>query len=151
MADRKAEILDAAADLVQSRGFSAFSYQDLSDILGIRKASIHHHFRTKDDLGVALAEHYREGYKVRLDEITRLYEQPWDRLEAYLAMASDIMLSGDKICPAGSLQSGHNVLSEGIRGPAGGPGRTHHGRPPGVTSERSVGGTPALPGAGGPD
>ena len=115
MADRKAEILDAAADLVQSRSFSAFSYQDLSDVLGIRKASIHYHFRTKDDLGVALAEHFREGYKVRLDEITKLYERPWDRLEAYLAMASDIMLSGDKICPAGSLQSGHNVLSEGIR------------------------------------
>ena len=73
MADRKTEILDAAADLVQSRSFSAFSYQDLSDILGIRKASIHHHFRTKDDLGVALAEHYREGYKTRLDEITKLY------------------------------------------------------------------------------
>lgn len=116
MTDRKAEILETAADLIQSRSFSAFSYQDLSDVLGIRKASIHHHFRTKDDLALALAEHYRETYKARLEEITSLYDQPWDRLEAYLAIASDVMLSGERICPAGSLQSAHNVLSEGVRG-----------------------------------
>ena len=115
MADRKTEIIEAAADLLQSGSFSSFSYQDISDILGIRKASIHHHFRTKEDLGVALAEYYREWYKARLDEITKLYDQPWDRLEAYLAVASDIMLSDGKICPAGAFQPEYNVLPERVR------------------------------------
>ncbi|MCP5939979.1 TetR/AcrR family transcriptional regulator, partial [Klebsiella pneumoniae] len=32
-------------------GYSAFSYADLSKIVGITKASIHHHFPTKDILG----------------------------------------------------------------------------------------------------
>ena len=115
MPDRKAEIVEVAADLLQSRSFSSFSYQDISDILGIRKASIHHHFRTKEDLGIALAEYYREWYKVRVDEITKLYDQPWDRLEAYLALASEFMLSGGKICPAGAFQPEHNVLPERVR------------------------------------
>ncbi len=115
MPDRKREIVEAAADLLQSRSFSSFSYQDISDILEIRKASIHHHFRPKEDLGIALAEYYREWYKARLDEITKLYDQPWDRLEAYLALASDIMLSGGKICPAGAFQPEHNLLPERVR------------------------------------
>ena len=41
---RKDQILEVATELVQTRGYSAFSYQDLSDRLGITKASLHHHF-----------------------------------------------------------------------------------------------------------
>src|SRR6185369_16920377 len=49
-----AQILDAAETLIQTRSYSAFSYQDIADELGIRKASIHYHFATKADLGVAV-------------------------------------------------------------------------------------------------
>ena len=38
------QILDLAETLIQTRGYSAFSYQDIADSLGIRKASIHYHF-----------------------------------------------------------------------------------------------------------
>jgi hypothetical protein len=34
--------------LIQTRGYSAFSYQDVADSLGIRKASIHYHFHQID-------------------------------------------------------------------------------------------------------
>ena len=54
--DRKQEILDVAAELLQTRSFSAFSYQDISDRIGVSKATLHHHFPSKDDLGVALVE-----------------------------------------------------------------------------------------------
>ncbi len=110
MADRKTQIIDTAANLVQSRSYSSFSYQDLSDALGIRKASIHHHFKTKEDLGIALAEHFRRQYGTRLEEISRFYENPWDLFEAYLAITSDIMLTADRICAAGVFQAEHNVV-----------------------------------------
>ena len=48
--DRKEQILEVATELVQTRGYSAFSYQDLSDRLGITKASIHHHFPSKEEI-----------------------------------------------------------------------------------------------------
>ena len=115
MQDRKEEIIETAAALLQTRSYSSFSYQDLSDELGIRKASIHHHFRTKEDLGVAVAEHYRDGMKARLTEISGLYDQPWDRFEAYLAVVADTMLSGAKICTAGAIQAEHNVVPEAVR------------------------------------
>ena len=110
MADRKTQIIDTAANLLQSRSYSSFSYQDLSDALGIRKASIHHHFKTKEDLGIGLAEHFRRQYGTRLEEISRFYENPWDLFEAYLAITSDIMLTADRICAAGVFQAEHNVV-----------------------------------------
>ena len=41
------DLLDVAQDLVQKRGLNAVSFQDLSDAVGIRKASVHHHFGNK--------------------------------------------------------------------------------------------------------
>ena len=58
------QILDLAETLIQTRGYSAFSYQDIADDLGIRKASIHYHFPSKTDLGVAVVDRYM----ARLDD-----------------------------------------------------------------------------------
>ena len=115
MLDRKEQILDVAGDLLQTRSFSAFSYQDISDRIGISKASIHHHFPTKDDLGKALAVRYRISQKNALEEISRRYDRPWDQLDAYIAMTADIIKSGNKICPVGSLQAEHNIISKDMQ------------------------------------
>jgi len=36
-------VLDIAEALVQTRGYNAFSYADISRAVGVRKASLHHH------------------------------------------------------------------------------------------------------------
>ena len=41
------QILDRAEMLIQTRGYTGFGYQDIADSLGIRKASIHYHFRRR--------------------------------------------------------------------------------------------------------
>src|SRR5579862_1588267 len=51
-------ILDIAQRLIQSRGYNAFSFDDLAEELDIRTASIHYHFPTKADLGIALLRRY---------------------------------------------------------------------------------------------
>ena len=64
-----AQILDTAQELVQSRGYNAFSYADISEVVGIRKASIHYHFPTKAKLGQALVKRYREAFAKELEQI----------------------------------------------------------------------------------
>ena len=59
------QILDLAETLIQTRGYSAFSYQDIADSLGIRKASIHYHFPSKSDLGVAVVDRYMSPFRRR--------------------------------------------------------------------------------------
>ena len=63
------QILDLAETLIQTRGYSAFSYQDIADSLGIRKASIHYHFPSKADLGVAVVDRYMARFDGALTAI----------------------------------------------------------------------------------
>jgi len=113
--DRKEQILDVAGELLQTRSFTSFSYQDLSDRIGISKASIHHHFPSKEELGKALVVRNRDIYLQKLEDIAGKYHTPWDKFEAYLALVGDVVKSGNKICPVGALQVEHNVISQDMR------------------------------------
>ena len=108
--DRKEQIIEAATELLQTRSFSSFSYQDLSERLGITKASIHHHFRSKKDLGTAVADRYHEDVKALLNGAMAQHDDPWHQLNAYFAMVTEILRTGEKICAAGSLQAEVNVV-----------------------------------------
>lgn len=52
----KEKILEAAEQLVQDRGLNAVSFQDLANAVGLRKASLFHHFPNKEALARALIE-----------------------------------------------------------------------------------------------
>lgn len=52
----RAEILDAAAELFTNRGYANTSTRRIADAVGIRQASLYHHFGTKDDILDALLE-----------------------------------------------------------------------------------------------
>lgn len=115
MLDRKPQILDVASELLQTRSFTSFSYQDLSDRLGISKASVHHHFASKEELLLALTARYRTCQRQRLDELDRQHARPLERLDAYLASMARVASEGNKICPLGALQSEYNVIPEAVR------------------------------------
>lgn len=53
-ATAREEILDAAAELFTIRGFTGTSTRMIADAVGIRQASMYHHFATKDDILAAL-------------------------------------------------------------------------------------------------
>ncbi len=112
--NRKEQILEVATELVQTRGYSAFSYRDLSDRLGITKASIHHHFPGKADLGKAVAEKYNADVKAALAQAKRQSDDPWVQLEGYVQFVLEIINTQDRICAAGSVQSEINVVPEAM-------------------------------------
>lgn len=109
-ADTRTAILDLAEELLQSRSFNAFSYQDIAEAIGIRKASIHYHFPSKEDLGVALVERFRRD---ALDWASRLVEKnitPKEKLEAYFAVQAKVLEKGKMICALGILGAEFNAL-----------------------------------------
>ena len=71
----RASLMQTAESLLCTRGYAAFSYADLAEAVGIRKASIHHHFPAKEDLGVAVVEAYVERVAQGLEGIFRLQLQ----------------------------------------------------------------------------
>lgn len=111
--DTRSVILEASKELLQSRGYSGFSYADISERVGIRKASIHHHFRTKEKLGLALLENYHTETLRQLNELDKLKVS--DKLNAFFESYYEIIRRNDLICPAGILEAEYNILSEAMQ------------------------------------
>lgn len=82
------QIMDCARGLVVSGGYNGFSYADIAEVVGIRKASIHHHFPSKVDLMVELVRRYRADLQAGLAameagasplEALQRYTGTWER------------------------------------------------------------------------
>ncbi|MES2489068.1 MAG: TetR/AcrR family transcriptional regulator [Pseudomonadota bacterium] len=112
--DTREEILNAAEELLQRRGYNAFSYQHIAVQLGIRNAAIHYHFPGKEDLGVALVKRYRQRFRDWTDEVARL-SSAWDRLNAHFQTYVEYAVAGSKICPGGVLSSEFEAIPEVMR------------------------------------
>lgn len=84
--DTRQLLIENAIGIVRNTGYAGFSYAALSAVVGIRKASIHHHFPGKGDLGVAMVDAYRERFAAQLDAITAERTTLADRLRAYVAL-----------------------------------------------------------------
>ncbi|MBZ9938613.1 TetR/AcrR family transcriptional regulator [Mesorhizobium sp. BR1-1-16] len=74
-------ILRCARSLIIAGGYNGFSYADISEAVGIRKASIHHHFPGKADLVRTLVARYREDTEAALAHLA--LQEPIDQLRAY--------------------------------------------------------------------
>jgi len=83
MRDTRGELLLEAEALIRRHGYSGFSYADLALAVGIRKASIHHHFPTKENLAAALVAAYDERYDAEIDRITSETRDTIERVAAY--------------------------------------------------------------------
>ena len=101
-------LLDAAEHAARTRGFDAFSYADLSSAVGIRKASIHHHFPAKSDLALALIGRYREDFRSILAAIEKEHVTAAARLTAFLDTYRDALSGGDTVCLCVAFSAGRD-------------------------------------------
>ena len=109
-------IVETAMDLIQTRGYSAISYQHISDRLAIRKASIHYHFPSKTDLGVAVIEAYSAALKAHLDAVAANEGATSAALfEGYCVPFRRLAATPDKICLCGALAGEILALPEAMR------------------------------------
>ncbi|MDD7939231.1 TetR/AcrR family transcriptional regulator [Actinomycetospora lutea] len=53
-AERRTEIVSAAAAIFASRGYAAVGMRDIADAVGIRGASLYHHFSSKEEILYAI-------------------------------------------------------------------------------------------------
>ena len=77
------EILASARNLIMSGGYNGFSYADISEVVGIRKASIHHHFPSKVDLVRELVKRYREDGQANVAALEQNVPNALDILKVY--------------------------------------------------------------------
>lgn len=112
--DTRALLLEEAEALMRTRGFAAFSYADLSQRIGIRKASIHHHFPTKEALGAALIDGYLFKFEKALGEILEQEGRTKNRLNRYADFFVQSMSDG-MLPLCGALSAEMSVLPKSIQ------------------------------------
>ena len=99
------EILDSAQELIQKKGINGMSYADISKKVNIKKASIHHHFPTKEDLVNCLVERYYTQFKTHVNEILCSSLKPKTKLQRFMRLFENTLIEGksDKACLCGCL------------------------------------------------
>src|SRR5215813_5657828 len=58
--DARTRLLDAAMQVIREQGYSATTVDDICRAAGVTKGAFFHHFKSKEDLGVAAAEHFAQ-------------------------------------------------------------------------------------------
>lgn len=111
MNDTRTKILDVAEDLIQRVGLNAMSYQHISDSVGIRKASIHHHFPKKDDLVDELLRRCQISYGENYQRIVEGTGSAPEKLRQLAGVFED-GLQNNKLCLVGTMSSDYNTLQE---------------------------------------
>lgn len=97
-------ILDLAEELIQTRGYNGFSYQDIADKLKIRKPSIHYHYPSKAALGVAVIDRYSERFAQALSALAADPRRPAMAMVAeYVTPFLQFADTPDRVCLCGAL------------------------------------------------
>jgi TetR/AcrR family transcriptional repressor of nem operon len=76
-------ILTCARALIVAGGYNGFSYADIADVVGVRKASIHHHFPSKVDLVQELVVQHRQATEEGFGQLQQAIPDSLEQLRAY--------------------------------------------------------------------
>jgi len=93
-ANRRDQLLQAAATCFYREGFDAASMRTIADEAGMRTASIYYHFNSKDALLVAVHEEALGRIRAATTAAVEEHEIGWDRLEAACAAHLETLLTG---------------------------------------------------------
>ncbi|MBX4957378.1 TetR/AcrR family transcriptional regulator [Rhizobium lentis] len=109
------KILDIAQSLIVAGGYNGFSYADISAAIGIRKASIHHHFPTKAELVTVLVDRYRKQADAGLQSLREQAANPADQLQFYVKYwHTCIRDASQPFCVCAMLASEMQMLPEEV-------------------------------------
>ncbi|WP_426754722.1 TetR/AcrR family transcriptional regulator [Myxococcus sp. Y35] len=93
--DARTRLLEAARETIRTKGFTATSVDELCQSAEVTKGSFFHHFKSKEALGVAAAEHWAETTSALFAGAP--YHAPSDPLERVLAYVAfrKSLIAGD--------------------------------------------------------
>lgn len=93
--DAKSKLLDAALSVIRAKGYSASTVDELCASAGVTKGAFFHHFKSKDALGVAAADHWSQTTGVMFAGAPyHDHADPLDRVLAYVAFRKSMLEGG---------------------------------------------------------
>lgn len=103
-------ILAAAKKAAQAHGYAGFNFRDLALEVGIKAASIYHHFPSKSDLAVAVAKRYWEDAAAALEAMSADGADPVACLRAYPSTFRVALETNNRMCLCSFMASEYDDL-----------------------------------------
>ncbi len=95
------EILDAAERFARRAGYHGFSFRDVAAEVGIKSASVHYHFPTKENLGAACARRYADRFFERLGSASDLAVPSHTLIGRFVGQFRESLVEHDQMCLCG--------------------------------------------------
>nr|WP_276552956.1 TetR/AcrR family transcriptional regulator [Bradyrhizobium elkanii] len=105
----------AAKRTAQARGYGGLNFRDLADEVGIKAASIYHHFPSKADLGVAVARRYWEDTAVQLESMLAETADPVRCLRRYPDVFRKALESNNRMCLCSFMSAEVDHLPDAVK------------------------------------
>ncbi len=100
---------------MQAHGYHGVSYAAIAAHVGVRKASVFHHFPTKEDLARAVVARYRATLRAGLVAIDDTSDDPRVRLDRYAGLYRGLLERRGHMCLCGLLAAEATTLPGSVR------------------------------------
>ena len=108
-------ILAAARRTAQAHGYGGLNFRDLADEVGIKAASIYHHFPSKADLGAAVARRYWQDAAANLESTLAETSDPACCLRRYPDLFRRSLASDNRMCLCSIMAAEYDDLPEAVK------------------------------------
>ncbi|WP_234804713.1 TetR/AcrR family transcriptional regulator [Sinorhizobium americanum] len=89
--------MDAAEERIRRTGYSGFSFREIAADVGVKSASVHYHFPTKEKLAAAVARRYTDRF---LEAVDHQLAGGEDIVEAWRQVFRVALQRDGRMCPA---------------------------------------------------
>lgn len=113
MSEKREQIIESATRMIRSGGYNAFSFREIADEVGIKSSSVHHYFRRKEDLAIAVAKRYSDAFLNALGDPER-FENSKSVIDHYSKIITKAFKSSGKACLCGILSHESPMMPESV-------------------------------------
>ncbi|OQP81880.1 TetR/AcrR family transcriptional regulator [Xanthomonas phaseoli pv. dieffenbachiae] len=105
----------AATRIAQAHGYSGLNVRSLAEDVGIKAASLYHHFPSKADLAAAVAKRYWEDSAATLDALSAETKEPMKALRRYPETFRRSLENGNRICLCSFMAAEYDDLPDIVK------------------------------------
>ena len=95
--DKQEEILRAASQLFEQKGFAATSVQDIADRVGLQKASLYYYVESKEEILFRIAREAINAFNDELERIVSMSLSPAEALRRAIAAHLEAVASNREV------------------------------------------------------
>lgn len=111
----KEAILAAARRTAQAHGYAGLNFRDLAAEVGIKAASIYHHFPSKADLGAAVARRYWQDSAANLETLLAESADPLGALRQYPDTFRKALANDNRMCLCSFMAAEVDDLPDAVK------------------------------------